>query len=129
MMKKFYLIIAVLALSISVSKADIPDGIVQSLKNGNAAELTKFFNVNVDLTIFDKQDIYSKTQAEILLKDFFSKNVPSNFTIIHQGGKEDTQYYIGKLTTSTGTYRVTIIIKAQGKTSLIQQFKIEKENG
>lgn len=128
-MKKFYLIIAVLALSISVSKADIPDGIVQSLKNGNAAELTKFFNVNVDLTIFDKQDIYSKTQAEILLKDFFSKNVPSNFTIIHQGGKEDTQYYIGKLTTSTGTYRVTIIIKAQGKTSLIQQFKIEKENG
>jgi hypothetical protein len=129
MMKKIYLIIAVLALSISVSKADIPDGIVQSLKNGNAAELTKFFNVNVDLTIFDKQDIYSKTQAEILLKDFFSKNVPSNFIIIHQGGKEDTQYYIGKLTTSTGTYRVTIIIKAQGKTSLIQQFKIEKENG
>jgi hypothetical protein len=106
----------------------IPQPIVDALKNGNASELAKYFNVNIDLTILDKQDIYSKTQAESLLKEFFAKNVPSNFKIIHQGGKDDAQYFIGALTTSTGIYRVSILMKGQGKSFLIHQFRIEKEN-
>ncbi len=128
MLKKYFLAITLLAVNISISKADIPEGIAKSLKNGNATELARFFNINIDLTILDKQDIYSKSQAELLLKDFFSKNVPSNFTVIHQGGKEDSQYFIGKLTTSTGVYRVSMLLKKQEKELLIHQFKIEKEN-
>ncbi|MCX7863321.1 MAG: DUF4783 domain-containing protein [Bacteroidales bacterium] len=108
--------------------ADLPEPISNAIKNGNATELTKYFNTNIDLTILDKQDIYSKTQAESLLKEFFAKNVPSNFRVIHQGGKDDAQYYVGKLTTSTGIYRISILMKGQGKSSLIHQFRIEKEN-
>ncbi len=115
-------------LFLGLSIADLPEPIATAIKNGNAAELTRYFNTNVDLSIFDKQDIYSKTQAEMLLKDFFSKNVPSNFRVIHQGGKDDAQYYVGRLTTSTGNYRISILIKGQGKAALIHQFRIEKEN-
>jgi len=107
---------------------DLPEPIANALKNGSATELAKYFNVNVDLTLLDKQDIYSKTQAESLLKDFFIKNIPSNFRVIHQGGKEDSQYVVGKLTTSTGSYRVSMLLKGQGKSILIHQFRIEKEN-
>ncbi|HNV96406.1 MAG TPA: DUF4783 domain-containing protein [Bacteroidales bacterium] len=110
------------------AQTELPSSISNAIKNGNAAELTKSFNINVDLTLLDKQDIYSKTQAESLLKDFFTKNIPSNFTVIHRGGKEDAQYYVGKLTTSTGNYRISILIKGQAKTSFIHQFRIEKEN-
>lgn len=110
------------------AQTELPTSISNALKNGNAVELTKSFNINVDLTILDKQDIYSKTQAESLLKDFFTKNIPTNFTIIHRGGREDAQYYVGKLTTSTGNYRISILIKGQAKTALIHQFRIEKEN-
>lgn len=107
---------------------DLPTGIINSLKTGNSKELSKFFNTNIDLTIIEKQDIYSKTQAEIILKEFFSKNIPSNFTVIHQGGKEGSQYVIGNLTTSTGTYRVTLALKSQDNNLLIHQLRIESGN-
>ncbi len=126
-MKTTFIIFSLLTY-LSVYITDLPETIISAIKNGNAHELSKHFNVNVELTILDKQDIYSKSQAETLLKEFFTKNVPSNFRVIHQGGKEDAKYYIGKLTTSTGTYRVSILIKSQGKTALIHQFRIEKEN-
>lgn len=127
-MKTIISILLIFFVANTFAQTNLPDGISNAIKNGNATELTKSFNVNVDLTILDKQDIYSKTQAESLLKDFFTKNIPSNFTIIHQGGKEDAQYYVGKLTTSTGSYRLSILIKGQGKAALIHQFRIEKGN-
>jgi hypothetical protein len=124
------LICLVLFLSITVTSfaGDLPSGIVNSLKTGNSKELSKFFNTNIDLTVIEKQDIYSKTQAEIILKDFFSKNPPTNFTVIHQGGKEGSQYVIGNLTTTNGTYRITLALKSQDNTLLIQQLRIESGN-
>lgn len=107
---------------------DLPSGIINSLKTGNSKELSKYFNTNIDLTILEKQDIYSKTQAEIILKEFFNKNSPSNFTIIHQGGKEGSQYIIGNLTTTTGSYRITLALKSQDNTLSIQQLRIENGN-
>ena len=133
-MKKSHFISVLMSISLffcinSTSFAgDLPDGIINSLKTGNSKELSKFFNTNIDLTILDKQDIYSKTQAEIILKDFFVKNSPSNYTIIHQGGVEGSKYVIGNLTTSTGTFRVTITIKNINNTQVIQQLRIESGN-
>ena len=116
-------------INIGISKAgDLPDGIVNSLKTGNAKELSKFFNANIDLTLIDKQEIYSKTQAELILKEFFSKNIPSNFTVIHQGEKEGSKYVIGNLTTSKGTFRVSLFLKNQDNTQVIQQLRIESGN-
>jgi len=118
-----------LFINVEISKAgDLPDGIVNSLKTGNAKELAKHFNANIDLTLIDKQEIYSKTQAELILKEFFSKNVPSNFTIIHQGEKEGSKYVIGNLTTSKGTFRVSLFLKSQDNTQVIHQLRIESGN-
>jgi hypothetical protein len=124
------LICMVLFLTITATSfaGDLPSEVINSLKTGNSKELSKFFNTNIDLTILDKQDIYSKTQAEIILKDFFSKNPPSNFTVIHQGGKEGSQYVIGNLTTSNGTFRLTLALKSQDNSLLIQQLRIESGN-
>jgi len=124
------LICLVLFLSFSGTTlaGDLPSGIINSLKTGNSKELSKYFNTNIDLTVLEKQDIYSKTQAEIILKEFFSKNTPSNFTVIHQGGKEGSQYVIGNLTTSTGAFRVTLALKSQDTNLLIQQIRIESGN-
>jgi len=118
-----------LFINVEISKAsDLPDGIVNSLKTGNAKELAKHFNANIDLTLIDKQEIYSKTQAELILKEFFSKNVPSNFTIIHQGEKVGSKYVIGNLTTSKGTFRVSLFLKSQDNTQVIHQLRIESGN-
>ena len=47
---------------------------------------------------------------------------------MHQGGKEGSKYVIGNLTTSTGTYRVSLFLKNQDNAQVIQQLRIESGN-
>lgn len=112
----------------SASPGDIPEGIIQAIRAGNATNLAKYFNVNVELTVNKAEEIYSKDQAELILKDFFAKHVPVNFSILHKGGKEGSQYAIGNLSTSNGTYRVTILVKLKDSQPYVHQLRIEEEN-
>ncbi|MFO7658081.1 MAG: DUF4783 domain-containing protein [Bacteroidales bacterium] len=107
---------------------DIPDGIILAIKKGNASDLAKYINVNVELTINGNEEIYSKEQAELILKDFFTKNPVNSFSIIHKGGKEDSRYAIGNLSTLKGEYRVTLLVKIKESQPYIHQLRIEKEN-
>jgi hypothetical protein len=108
---------------------DIPDVIITAIKEGNASELAKYFNNNVELALSDIDDMYSKNQAELIIEDFFKNHPPTGFDILHKGGKETSRYAIGNLTTSNGKFRITILIKIQEDKSLINQLRIEKENG
>jgi len=107
---------------------DIPEEIIQSIRSGNAADLAKYFNVNVELTINKGEEIYSRDQAELILKDFFSKHVPNSFNILHKGGKEGSRYAIGNLGTTNGNFRVTILVKLKDSQPYVHQLRIEEEN-
>ncbi len=111
----------------SVAFAQIPDGIVISIQSGNDAALAEFFNENVELVVQTHDDVYSKSQAQQIIAEFFKSNKPKKFSIIHQGGKEDAQYAIGSLTTNTGTFRVYFLMKNKNNSSLIHQLRIEKQ--
>lgn len=129
---KFILIAAILIAGTGILKAnpifDIPPKIFDAMKVGNAAELAKHFNSSVELVILDKDDVYSKQQAEQILKSFFEKNKVKTFTLLHQGGKEGAQYAIGNLETVTGKiFRVYFLVKESGGTPLIHQLRIEEE--
>ena len=108
--------------------SDIPSGISLALKAGSASELVKYMNESVELVILDKEGIYSKSQAEMILKDFFSKNPPKKFSLLHQGGKAESNYGIGSLETGKDSFRVYFLLKSKGNRSVIHQFRIEKEN-
>ena len=110
-----------------VSFAQIPDGIVVSIQSGNDANLAGFFNENVDLTVETHADVYSKSQAQQIVAEFFKSNKPKQFTIIHQGGKDSPRYAIGSLTTATGTFRVYFLLKNKNNKFYIHQLKIEKQ--
>ena len=110
--------------------ADIPEEIITAIKLGNSKELSKYLGPNVDLTIKDKEGVYSKAQAELIIKDFFRKNPVKSFQVIHQGeSKVGSQYTIGKLITEKETFRTMIVIKKTGNKFIIQRlsFEIEKE--
>lgn len=107
---------------------DIPEAISSAFKAGNSKELVKHFNTNVELVILENEDVYSKTQAEMILRDFFDKQPPKNFAILHQGGKNGSKYAIGDLTTTKGNFRVYFLLKKREDTYLIHQLRIEKEN-
>ena len=77
---------------------DISDDVSAAVKTGNSGNVAKFFSTNVDLKILDKEDVYSKAQAELILRDFFAKNQVKAFTVIHKGTSS-----IGEPTNEKGT--------------------------
>ena len=107
----------------------IPNDIIKSIRAGNAARLSSYFNSSVQLVILEKGNVYSRSQAAMIMKDFFKKNPPKGFTIIHQGGKANAHYGIGLLKTDKQTFRIYLLIKPDGNKSFIHQLRIEKENG
>ena len=111
----------------SVVFAQIPDAIVVSIQNGNDVSLSAFFNENVELVVESHDDVYSKSQAQQIVAEFFKLNKPKQFKIIHDGGKEDARYAIGSLVTANGTFRVYFLLKSKNNNSYIHQLRIEKQ--
>ena len=128
-MKKLILVSTIAYLfSLNVLGGDIPQVIVSAFESGDAASLAEYFNSTIELTINNKEEIYSKTQAEVILKDFFTKNPPTAFRILHQGGKESSKYAIGNLQTRTKNYRITFLLKSVNSKVFIHQLRIENSN-
>ncbi len=110
-------------------QAKIPGEISIAIKAGNAAELSKYMNSTIELLLLDKEDFYKKNVAETILKEFFAEYQTKDFTIRHQGAKNDAQYAIGNLKTEKGDFRVYFLLKKVGKELLIHQIRIESDNG
>jgi hypothetical protein len=110
-------------------QAKIPGGISIAIKAGNAAELSKYMNSTIELLLLDKEDFYKKNVAETILKEFFNQYKTTDFTIVHQGAKNDAQYAIGNLKTEKGDFRVYFLLKKVGQELLIHQIRIESGNG
>jgi hypothetical protein len=110
-------------------QAKVPEGIAIAIKAGNATELSKYMNSTVELLLLDKEDFYKKNVAETILKDFFAEYQTKDFTISHQGAKNDAQYAIGNLKTEKGNFRVYFLLKKVDQELLIHQIRIESDNG
>ena len=102
--------------------------IAKAFKAGNASQLGKHLNPTVELEILDDENIYSKAQAELMLKDFFNRNKPIDFKINHQGSKGSTSFAIGILETATGNYRVSFFLKTEKSNMFIHQLRIKPSN-
>lgn len=124
------ILIAISSLTVSAQdQAKIPDGISMAIKAGNAAELSKYMNSTIELLLLNKEDFYKKNVAETILKDFFAEYQTKDFTIRHQGAKNDAQYAIGNLKTEKGDFRVYFLLKKVDQELLIHQIRIESDNG
>jgi hypothetical protein len=113
----------------SQDQVKIPGGIAIAIKAGNASELSKYMNSTIELLLLDKEDFYKKNVAETILKDFFAEYQTKDFTIRHQGAKNDAQYAIGNLKTEKGDFRVYFLLKKVDQELLIHQIRIESDNG
>lgn len=99
-----------------------------AFKTGNNKVVSSYFNAKVDITIIDKEGVYSRTQAGLILKDFFSKYSPKNFIELHNGASKSGAYYsIGNLITEKESFRTYILFKNNNDKPLIQELRIETE--
>jgi Domain of unknown function (DUF4783) len=100
--------------------------VVKAIKSGNSAEVSKYFDNTVEITLPEKSNSYSKSQAEIVLRDFFASNGVKDFEILHKSDSPGSQYCIGNLQTNNGNFRTTIFMKQKGDKELVQELRFEK---
>lgn len=126
-MKHFFTIIAIGAVISSFTFFSSIDEVITALKTGNTAEIAKFFDNTVELNMPDKSNNYSKSQAELVLRDFFNTNTVKSFTVNHKGENAGSQYCIGTLITKNGTFRTTVFMKLKSDKQLLQTITFERQ--
>ncbi|GAB2835962.1 DUF4783 domain-containing protein [Ferruginibacter profundus] len=124
-MKRFFTLFATTILLSSFTLFLSIDEVVNALKAGDSAQIAKYFDNTVEITMPDKSNNYSKNQAETVLRDFFSNNGVKGFEIIHKGENSGSQYCIGTLVTKNGSFRTTVFMKQKNDKQLLQEIRFE----
>lgn len=128
MKSKSILVIFIMSITLVAFRTDVIDDIASAIRSGNPKSISKYFIERIDMKMIDKEDVFSKQQAEMILKDFFDKHVIKSYTVAHKSeAKNGSQYVIGTLDTSNGKFRTYFLIKTTGDKTLVQQFRIENE--
>ncbi len=104
------------------------DNVAVALKTGSSKELIKYFNSVTELKVEDKEALYSKVQAESIIRDFFAKYPARNFTYIHKGSSpEGLKYNIGRYSSDQGSFRVVMLLKQVQNKYVIDSITFNKE--
>lgn len=77
---------------------EISDNIADAIRSGNASALAAYFAPTIQLSVPGKKGDFSRTQAEIIMQDFFNKYPPSSFSVNSEGKSSGTNFY------TLGTY-------------------------
>ncbi|RHJ77786.1 DUF4783 domain-containing protein [Parabacteroides sp. AM08-6] len=123
-MKRLFLTLALILSCLSVMAADIVP-ISNAFKGGDATLLSGAMDKEVDMALPGSSKKCSAKDAISMLETFFGKNKPTGFTVVHHADKKDTGFFVGKLPTASGEFRVNITYRAEGDKAIIQSIRIE----
>src|SRR5690606_24514279 len=102
------------------------DDISIYFRNGNTKGLARSFANTVSLSISGDESVYSKVQAEIVLRDFFSKHDPSGVKILHKlDSSSNHRYVVFNLSTARGVFKVSLVMKNTEGRFLITEIRID----
>jgi hypothetical protein len=111
-----------------IAPADPIDDVANLLKQGNSRELGKLFAATIEIAIMDDENIYSQTQASLILDKFFSKNKPKSIKLLHKvNSSSNYRFGVLILTTDNGLYRVAFTLKDADAKMTIIELRIENE--
>lgn len=129
---KYYSLFLILSIALSVNGQQddkVVDQVTKAIKNTNADDLAEFFFSTIDLEVGDTDGSFSKSQANIIVRDFFTKNQKKSFQVKHKGSSDDgSKYIIGAyITQENKEFRVYILLKKTENQLLINQLQFEKD--
>ena len=101
------------------------DAVIGALRSGNATELANYFEESVELTLPEQSDSYSKAQAVLILKDFFSNNGVKSFDVKHKGDGGNGQFCVGTLQTRSGSFRTTVFMKVKNNREIVKEIRFQ----
>ena len=112
-MKRLFLTLALVLSVLSVMAADIVP-ISNAFKRGNVSSLSESMDKQVDMALPGSSKKCNANDAVSMLNAF-----------VHHADKKETGFFVGKLPTSSGEYRVNVTYRAEGNKAIIQSIRIE----
>ncbi len=110
----------------SAQNSDIVNDLATYIKSGNTRDVARYFASTVEFNLLNEENVYSKVQAESVLKDFLNKHVPVSAEIIHRlDSNPNYRFAVIQLKTENGNFRTTISLKDTGGQFLITEIRIE----
>lgn len=124
----FFLSVFYGQLGLSQQSEVVSSEVISAIKKGDSESLAEGFFANVEIVLPTKTGVYSRKQAEMVIKDFFSKYPVSDFELIHKGKKENASFAIANYSSGSHRFRFTFLTKLNGSKVLIHQLRIEKQD-
>jgi hypothetical protein len=130
-MKRFFVIgilsVSILSICLYAFVGHIEtDSLITALKQGNAAEVSRYFDDILDIKFPEKEEIKNigKIQAGITLKRFFEEAGIKGFEKTNERFTESTMYINGKLHGSSKDYNLTIMLRTKEGKFYIVTFRV-----
>ena len=126
-MKRF-ITLGCTALFILLSSFSINKGledVISALGSGNATELARYVDDNIEIGLPDKSDTYSKGQAVMIFRNFFNTNGVRSFEVKHKGDNAGKQFCVGTLYTRNGNFRTTVFMTTRNGVQLVKEIRFQ----
>ncbi len=103
------------------------DKMVKLFSQGKSDEISTFFSSSIQLTTPGKEGVYSKSQAKMILAEFFEVNAPKQAALTNKGNSENgAQFILLDLKTAKESFKVNIFYRGTGNSVKIHELKILK---
>jgi hypothetical protein len=97
------------------------------IQQGKSNELSRYFDEKIELKVVDKENLFSKSQAEKIIEEFFRQFPPDDFTEIKNNtAKQAKQFVSGRYTSGKFKFKISYLLKKTNDNFLITQLRIEK---
>ncbi len=126
-MKRFWILILLGFFTFNQVNAqnNITDDISLGFANSDQQTIAKYIGNKVEINLFDLSGVYSKAQAEMVLKDFFDKYEVQSFQLFNKSNSNGgpSKFAIGNLNTRNGNFRIFFILKELEGAYYIQEMR------
>lgn len=127
-MKILLFIVTLLSSTTFYTSNNILNDIGNLIIDKDAVQLCKLISENIDLTIVDVEQTYSKSQAEQVLKGFFKNHKMKDFKVLHSGSNNKTlEFAIARLVTENTSFRAFILVDKTGESDQLIELRFEEE--
>lgn len=101
------------------------DNVISALRGGNASALAKYVDENIEIALPSKSDTYSRSQAVVILQDFFQNKGVRDFDVKFKGENGGSEYCIGTLQTRSGNFRTTFFMSNRNGKQFLKEIRFQ----
>jgi hypothetical protein len=117
-------------LSFARAESQTAERILNAFSVGDVNIISSYLDAEVDYCLNDHQRLVSKAEAERNLRQFFSRNKPSNIEPLYKGNTKNSGnfYRIARLTTENGDWKLFLYFESSGNNLIVKEVRLEAMN-